>query len=100
MSESITRADLAEAVYRDLGLSYAESARLVDFVFERIIRAFEAGESVKLSSFATFDLRHKKERLGRNPKTGQSFPITSRTILSFMPSHTLKKIVEKGVKDA
>ena len=99
MSESITRADLAEAVYRDLGLSYAESARLVDFVLEQIIQAFEAGESVKLSSFATFNLRHKSERQGRNPKTGEPFPITSRTILSFMPSHTLKRSVEKGVKN-
>ena len=99
MSESITRADLAEAVYRDLGLSYAESARLVDFVFEQIIQAFEAGEDVKISSFASFLLRHKREREGRNPKTGEAFPICSRTGLSFVPSQALKTAVEKGIKE-
>ncbi|MBO7332660.1 MAG: integration host factor subunit alpha [Alphaproteobacteria bacterium] len=99
MSESITRADLAEAVYRDLGLSYAESSRLVDFVFEQIIQAFEAGEDVKISSFASFLLRHKREREGRNPKTGEAFPICSRTGLSFVPSQALKTAVEKGIKE-
>ncbi len=94
MSKNITRADLAEAVYRDLGLSYTESEKLVDQVFEEIIKAFEAGENVKLSSFASFYLKKKKARVGRNPKTGEEHEITPRTILSFSPSQILKDQVD------
>ncbi len=88
--KNITRADLSEAVYRDLGLSYSESEYLVDQVFEEISKAFEAGEDVKISSFASFYLKKKKARVGRNPKTGEEYPITPRTILSFCPSQILK----------
>ena len=97
--KNITRADLSEAVYRDLGLSYTESEKLVDLVFEEIIKAFEANEDVKISSFASFYLKKKKARVGRNPKTGKEYPITSRTILSFCPSQTLKNEVAAALKN-
>ena len=90
MSKNITRADLAEAVFRDLGLSFSESEKLVDEVFEEIIKAFERGEDVKLSSFASFCLRKKNARIGRNPKTGKEYTITPRTILSFVASKNMK----------
>ena len=96
MNKNITRSDLAEAVCQELGLSFLGSERLVDAVFEEIIKAFERGENVKLSSFATFSLHRKKERIGRNPKTGQEYPITARSILTFTPSQTLKKAVLKA----
>ena len=98
MNKNITRSDLAEAVCRELGLSFLESERLVDAFFEEIIKAFERGENVKLSSFATFSLKKKKERVGRNPKTGEEFPITARSILTFTPSQTLKKSVLNASK--
>ena len=90
MSKNVTRADLADAVFRDLGLSFAESEKLVDEVFEEISKAFERGEDVKLSSFASFYLRKKKARVGRNPKTGKEYEITPRTILSFVASRNMK----------
>ena len=98
MSKNITRADLAAAVFRDLGLSFAESERLVDEVFEEITQAFERGEHVKLSSFASFNLKQKKSRVGRNPKTGQEYEITPRAILSFVASQALKDETN-GIKD-
>ena len=98
MNKNITRSDLAEAVCQELGLSFLASERLVDTFFEEIIKAFERGENVKLSSFATFSLYHKKERLGRNPKTGKEYPITARSILAFTPSQMLKKAVMKAKK--
>ena len=90
MKKNITRADLAEAVFRDLGLSFSESEKLVDQVFEEITQAFERGEDVKLSSFASFYLKKKKARVGRNPKTGEEYEITPRLILSFVPSQGMK----------
>ncbi len=96
---NITRADLSEAVYRDLGLSYSESEKLVDQVFEEITKAFEAGDDVKISSFASFYLKKKTARVGRNPKTGEEYPITPRTILSFCPSQILKDDVAKVKKN-
>ena len=95
MSKNITRADLAHAVYRNLGLSYSESEKLVDSVFEEICLAFERGEDVKLSSFGTFHLRKKDARVGRNPKTGQTHEITSRTSISFIASQLLKNSVKE-----
>ena len=89
-----TRADLASAVYRNVGLSHAESNQLVCDVFEIITQALEQGETVKIASFASFRPRHKKARQGRNPKTGQSYPITARNAISFDMSGELKRRVK------
>ena len=87
---TITRADLCEAVYQRLGLSRAESADLVELVLSEITTCLEKGEPVKLSSFGTFAVREKGERIGRNPKTGVVVPITSRRVLTFKASNVLK----------
>jgi integration host factor subunit alpha len=87
---TVTRADLCEAVYQRLGLSRAESADLVELVLREISDCLEKGEAVKLSSFGTFTVREKGERIGRNPKTGVEVPITSRRVLTFKPSNVLK----------
>lgn len=98
MSEqTLTRADLSESVYQEIGLSRNESANLVDSVFDAISEALIRGLNVKISSFGSFILRHKGERVGRNPKTGQEVPITPRTVLVFRPSQTLKQRVS-GLK--
>ncbi len=92
MSErTITRADLADALYHELGLSRNESAELVDDVFEEVSDALIQGDNVKISSFGSFTLREKKERIGRNPKTGVEVPISPRTVLVFRASHILKE---------
>lgn len=93
--KNLTRADLSNAVYRDIGLSLAESSDLVDAVIEEVCTALEKGEQVKLSSFGTFSLRRKKQRIGRNPKTGVEVPITPRTVLTFNASNILKSRVNK-----
>lgn len=90
---TLTRADLSNAVYREIGLSLSESTQLVDAVLEEVSAALGEGNSVKLSSFGTFKLRRKKERIGRNPKTGVEVPITPRTVLSFNASNILKASV-------
>ena len=87
---TITRADLCEAVYQRLGLSRAESADLVEVVLREISDCLEKGEPVKLSSFGTFTVREKGERIGRNPKTLVEVPITPRRVLTFKPSNVLK----------
>ncbi|MGA3340876.1 MAG: integration host factor subunit alpha [Methylocella sp.] len=89
-SRTVTRVDLAEAVYRCVGLSRKESALLVQAVLDELADALIDGESVKLSSFGRFVVREKPERVGRNPKTGISVPITQRRVLSFKPSSVLK----------
>jgi integration host factor subunit alpha len=95
MSKTLTRADLGNAVYREIGLSLSESTDLVDAVIEEVSDALEKGETVKLSSFGTFKLRRKKQRVGRNPKTGVEVPISPRTVLSFNASNILKNKVNK-----
>ena len=85
-----TRAQLAEAVYANVGLSRNESAALLETVLERISAALEAGEPVKISAFGTFLVRQKGQRVGRNPKTGVEVPILPRKVLSFRPSQVLK----------
>lgn len=97
MSKTITRADLGNSVYREIGLSLSESMTLVDAVFEEISVALEKGDNVKLSSFGTFSLRKKKARVGRNPKTGVEVTITPRTVLTFNPSNILKESVNKNL---
>jgi integration host factor subunit alpha len=93
IEKNLTRADLSNAVYRDVGLSLAESSDMVDAVIEEVCSALEKGEQVKLSSFGTFTLRRKKQRIGRNPKTGVEVPITPRTVLTFNASNILKSRV-------
>ena len=88
--KTITRADLSEAVYQQLGLSRSESAELVEMVLQEISAAIARGESVKLSSFGSFVVRSKGERIGRNPKTGIEVPITPRRVMVFKPSTILK----------
>lgn len=99
MSKTLTRSDLSNAIYREIGLSLSESTDLVDSVIDEISAALEEGDTVKLSSFGTFKLRQKKERVGRNPKTGIEVPITPRTVLSFNASNIMKKKVNDALKD-
>jgi len=87
---TITRADLSEAVYQRLGLSRTESAELVELVLKEICDCLEKGETVKLSSFGSFMVREKNERIGRNPKTGVEVPITPRRVMVFKASNVLK----------
>ena len=94
MTKTITRADLTEAVYRNIGLSRTESADLVETFLEEVCSCLESGEEVKLSSFGTFSVHAKNERVGRNPKTGVEATITPRRVLSFRPSHILKDRVD------
>lgn len=89
-SRTVTRVDLAEAVYQQVGLSRKESALLVEMILGELTSALLSGESVKLSSFGSFVIRHKGERIGRNPKTGVEVPITERRVLVFKPSNVLK----------
>ena len=97
--KTITRTDLSEAVYQKLGLSRIESAELVEMVLETISDRIVEGEPVKLSSFGSFMVRSKNERIGRNPKTGEEVPITSRRVMVFKPSNILKKAVLEGHRD-
>jgi integration host factor subunit alpha len=94
--KTITRADLAESVYRTVGLSRTESAELVEMVLQEMSDAVARGETLKISSFATFQLRDKNERIGRNPKTGQEVPITPRRVISFKASNVLKNRIQTG----
>ncbi|SRR5690554_2701505 len=89
--KTLTRADLAEAVYRKVGLSRTESAQLVEMVLDELCEAIVRGETIKLSSFATFQVRSKNERIGRNPKTGEEVPISPRRVMTFKASNVLKQ---------
>jgi integration host factor subunit alpha len=89
-SRTITRADLAEAVYQQVGLSRNESADLVEAVLEEISSTLIKGDHVKISSFGSFSIRQKGQRVGRNPKTGVEVPILPRRVLVFRASHVLK----------
>ncbi len=94
-SKTLTRADLSEAVFNEIGLSRNETAQLVETVLGEISDALVGGEDVKLSSFGSFVVRHKKGRVGRNPKTGQEVPIDPRRVLTFRASHVLKEKINK-----
>jgi integration host factor subunit alpha len=87
---TLTRAQLAEAIYSQVGLSRNESASLLESVLEKMSAALEAGEAVKVSAFGTFVVRQKGQRVGRNPKTGVEVPILPRKVLSFRPSQVMK----------
>lgn len=95
---TLTRMDLSESVFREVGLSRNESAQLVESVLTHMSDALVAGESVKISSFGTFSVRDKAARVGRNPKTGQEVPISPRRVLTFRPSHLMKNRVAAGNK--
>ncbi|MEM9524408.1 MAG: integration host factor subunit alpha [Pseudomonadota bacterium] len=95
---TLTRMDLSEAVFREVGLSRNESAQLVESVLRHMSDALIKGESVKISSFGTFSVRSKAARVGRNPKTGEEVPISPRRVLSFRPSYLMKNRVATGNK--
>ena len=93
---TLTRMDLSEAVFREVGLSRNDSAQLVESVLAHMSDALVAGEQVKISSFGTFSVREKGARVGRNPKTGEEVPIKPRRVLTFRPSHLMKDRVASG----
>ncbi|MBO6503744.1 MAG: integration host factor subunit alpha [Kordiimonadaceae bacterium] len=90
MSSTLTRADLTEAIYEEVGLSRNESADLVESVLEEVASCLVKGENVKVSSFGSFLVRQKNGRMGRNPKTGEEVPIAPRRVLVFRPSQVMK----------
>ena len=96
--KTLTRMDLSEAVFQEAGLSRNESAQLVESVLDHMADALVDGEQVKISSFGTFSVRDKSERVGRNPKTGEEVPIKPRRVLTFRPSHLMKDRVAEGNK--
>lgn len=96
-SKTLTRADLAEALVEKIGLPRNESQELVELVLREISNALAKGESVKLSSFGSFGIREKGERIGRNPKTGEEVPITPRRVLVFRPSNIMKERINAGL---
>lgn len=92
---TVTRAQLAEAVYQEVGLSRSESGELVDAILEEIAHALVVNGTVKISSFGTFAVREKGERIGRNPKTGEEVPILPRRVLVFRASQVLKDLINQ-----
>ena len=97
VENTTTRADLTDAVYQEVGLSRNESAALVDSVLSEIAGALVDGEIVKISSFGSFSVRQKGERIGRNPKTGEEVPILPRRVLIFRASNVLKSRINKNL---
>ena len=96
MGKTLTRSDLSEAVYREVGLSRNESSDLVESILAHLSKALVDGDTVKISSFGTFSVREKGARMGRNPKTGEEVPIEPRRVLVFRPSHILKDKINEG----
>ena len=91
---ALTKADMAEKLFEELGLNKREAKELVEMLFEQIRSALENGKQVKLSGFGNFDLRDKNQRPGRNPKTGEEIPISERRVVTFRPGQKLKARVE------
>ena len=91
---ALTKADMAESLFNELGLNKREARELVDVLFEDLRATLVSGEQVKLSGFGNFDLRDKNQRPGRNPKTGEEIPITARRVVTFRPGQKLKARVE------
>ena len=91
---ALTKAEMAERLFEDLGLNKREAKELVEAFFEEIRGSLESGQQVKLSGFGNFDLRDKNQRPGRNPKTGEEIPITARRVVTFRPGQKLKARVE------
>ncbi|MCF6217975.1 MAG: integration host factor subunit alpha [Gammaproteobacteria bacterium] len=94
---ALTKADIAETLFQELGLNKREAKEIVECFFEEIRMALERGEQVKLSGFGNFDLRDKSQRPGRNPKTGEEIPITARRVVTFKAGQKLKARVETYV---
>ena len=95
---ALTKVDMAEYLFNDLGINKREAREFVDRFFEELRLALESGEPVKLSGFGNFDLRDKAERPGRNPKTGAAATISARRVVTFRPGLKLKTRVEAGVR--
>ena len=95
--KTLTRADLAEAVFQKVGLPRNESAEIVELVLREIVASLERGDTVKLSSFGSFGIRDKGQRIGRNPKTGQEVPITPRRVLVFRASNIMKQRINDAL---
>lgn len=91
---ALTKAEMAETLFEELGLNKREAKELVDLFFEEIRGALSEGRQIKLSGFGNFDLREKNQRPGRNPKTGEEIPITARRVVTFRPGQKLKARVE------
>lgn len=91
---ALTKADMTEMLYSELGLTKIEAKSIVEAFFEEVRGALESGEQVKLSGFGNFDLRNKGERPGRNPKTGEEIPISARRVVTFRPGQKLRARVE------
>ena len=91
---ALTKADMAEHLFEELGLNKREAKEMVEMFFEEIRQSLENGRQVKLSGFGNFDLREKKQRPGRNPKTGEEIPISARRVVTFRPGQKLKARVE------
>ncbi len=96
--KTLTRADLSEAVYQEVGLSRNESADLVESVLKEVSDSLVSASNVKISSFGSFLVRQKGGRIGRNPKTGEEVPIEPRRVLVFRPSHVLKERINNGMR--
>lgn len=91
---ALTKAEMAERLFEELGLNKREAKDVVEMFFEEVRAALEGGQAVKLSGFGNFSLRDKNERPGRNPKTGEEIPITARRVVTFRPGQKLKARVE------
>ena len=91
---ALTKAEMAERLFEELGLNKREAKEMVELFFEQIRDSLEKGEQVKLSGFGNFDLREKNQRPGRNPKTGEEIPISARRVVTFRPGQKLKARVE------
>ncbi len=91
---SLTKADMAESLFNEMGLNKKEARELVDLYFEELVASLAVGEQVKLSGFGNFDLRDKNKRPGRNPRTGEKVPIPARRVVTFRPGQKLKARVE------
>ncbi len=91
---ALTKADMAEKLFNDLGLNKREAKEVVELLFEEVRNSLIENEQVKLSGFGNFDLRDKNERPGRNPKTGESIPVSARRVVTFKPGQKLKARVE------
>ena len=91
--KTITRADVAETIYEEIGLSRKDSGDILDMIVDTVIEDLSKGNEVKLSSFGTFSLRNKKARIGRNPKTGVEATISSRRVISFKPSQNMRNAI-------
>ncbi|WP_367670438.1 integration host factor subunit alpha [Sodalis-like secondary symbiont of Drepanosiphum platanoidis] len=94
---TLTKSEISEYLFKKIKLNKKNSKRIVETFFEEIRRSLENGEQVKLSGFGNFDLRHKKERPGRNPKTGKNIPISARRVVTFHPGQKLKNRVENNL---